>query len=319
VTRVAILDDYQNVALQSADWSKLPSGTEVEAFSDHLREDQEDALVERLADFDVIVAMRERTPFRRSLLSRLPNLRLLVTTGMRNASIDVAAANERSVTVAGTTGMSTGTSELTWGLILSLARRIHVEDRAAREGRWQTTIGPSMEGRTLGLVGLGRLGGNVARVGIALGMDVIAWSQNLTEEKAQAAGATLVSKEELFRQSDVISVHYVLSERSRGLIGAADFALMKPDALFVNTSRGPIVDEAALIDALQNRRIGGAALDVFDVEPLPAGHPLLKLDNVLITPHIGYVTSDNYRIFYGDAVEDIAAFLRGELLRVIAP
>jgi phosphoglycerate dehydrogenase-like enzyme len=314
---VAILDDYQNVAREMADWNRLPQGTEVTVFNDHLKD--EAAVAKRLAAFDVVVAMRERTAFRRSLLEQLPNLKLLVTTGARNASIDVAAANERGVTVCGTTGMGTGTSELTWGLILSLTRHIHTEDRAAREGRWQTTIGPSLEGHTLGLVGLGRLGSNVAKVGLAFGMKVIAWSQNLTQERAAAVGATAVSKEALFSEADVVSVHYILSPRSRGMIGAADFGRMKPDALFINTSRGPIADEAALADALRDHRIGGAGLDVFDDEPLEPDHPFMALDNLLITPHIGYVTSDNYRIFYGDALEDVLAFMKGDPIRVIAP
>ncbi|MGE0687153.1 MAG: D-2-hydroxyacid dehydrogenase family protein [Dehalococcoidia bacterium] len=315
--KVAILDDYQNVARTSADWGRLPEGTELSVLADHLKD--EAAVAERLAGFEVVVAMRERTPFPRSLLTRLPNLKLLVTTGLRNASIDVAAAAEQGVTVCGTTGMSTGTSELTWGLILSLTRHIHTENRNVREGKWQTTIGPSLEGHTLGLVGLGRLGSNVAKVGLAFGMRVIAWSQNLTPERAEAIGATAVSKEELFSQSDVISVHYILSPRSRGMITAEDFARMKPDALFVNTSRGPIADEAALLDTLRNHRIAGAGLDVFEEEPLPAAHPFLQLDNLLITPHIGYVTTDNYRIFYGDALEDVLAFMNGAPVRVISP
>lgn len=315
--KIAVLDDYQNVAREMADWDSLPADCQLTVFQDHLKD--EDAVAERLQDFEIVVAMRERTPFPRSLLSRLPKLKLLVTTGMRNASIDVAAANDMGITVCGTTGMSTGTSELTWGLILSLTRHIHIEDRRIREGRWQTTIGPSLEGHTLGLVGLGRLGSNVAKVGRAFGMNIIAWSQNLTEERATAAGAALVSKEELFRTADVVSVHYILSPRSRGMIGAAELALMKPTALLINTSRGPIVDEAALIDALENRRIAGAGLDTFDEEPLPLDHPFRRLDNVLVTPHIGYVTSDNYRIFYGDALGDILAFLEGNPARVIAP
>jgi len=312
---VAILDDYQDVAREMADWDRLPPEAGLSIFADHLND--EDAIARRLRDFDVVIAMRERTPFPGSLLSRLPNLRLLVTTGMRNASIDVGAANDFGITVCGTTGMSTGTSELAWGLILSLTRHIHTEDRRIREGRWQTTIGPSLEGHTLGLVGLGRLGANVARTGLSFGMDVIAWSQNLTEERCREAGARLVTKEELFSQSDVISVHYVLSPRSRGMIGASDLALMKPTALFINTSRGPLVDEAALIDALERRRIAGAGLDTFDEEPLPLDHPFRRLDNVLATPHIGYVTSDNYRIFYGDALEDVLAFAAGQPLRVL--
>ena len=315
--KVAVLDDYQSVAREMADWGRLPSDTELTVFQDHLK--NEDDVAARLKDYDVVVAMRERTPFPPSLLSRLPNLKLLVTTGMRNASIDVAAANEQGVTVCGTTGMGTGTSELAWGLILSLTRHIHTEDRRVREGAWQTTIGPSLEGHTLGLVGLGRLGSNVAKVGKAFDMNIIAWSQNLTEERASAGGARLVSKEELFRQADVISIHYILSPRSRGMITAAELSLMKPTALLINTSRGPIVDEAALIEALEQGRIGGAGLDVFNEEPLPLDHPFRRLDNVLVTPHIGYVTSDNYRIFYGDAVENIVAFLKDDPIRVISP
>jgi phosphoglycerate dehydrogenase-like enzyme len=315
--KVAILDDYQSVAQEMADWGRLPAGTDLAVFPDHLSDETDVAA--RLRDFEVVVAMRERTPFPRSLLNQLPNLKLLVTTGMRNASIDVAAANEQGVVVCGTTGMSTGTSELTWGLILSLTRHIHTEDRRTREGKWQTTIGPSLEGHTLGLIGLGRLGSNVAKVGAAFGMRLIAWSQNLTEERAKAGGAELVSKEELFRQSDVISIHYILSPRSRGMITAEDIALMKPDALLINTSRGPIVDEAALIEALENRRIGGAGLDTFNEEPLPLDHAFRRLDNVLVTPHIGYVTSDNYRIFYGDALENVLAFMKDDPIRVINP
>ena len=312
--RVAVLDDYQDAALASADWSSLP-GTQVEVFHDHL--DDEAALAQRLAPFEVVVAMRERTPFTGSLLARLPNLRLLVTTGARNASIDVGAAREHGITVAGTRSMSTPTAELTWGLILGLARNIPAEDRATRDGAWQTSIGPSLEGKTLGVVGLGRLGGQVAAVGKVLQMDVVAWSQNLTADRALEAGARLVTKDELMSQSDVVTIHYVLSDRSRGLIGERELALMKPTAYLVNTSRGPLVDEAALIRALEQKRIAGAALDVFDTEPLPPDHPLRRLGNTVITPHIGYVTQENYRLFYGDAVEDIAAFLKGAPIRVV--
>ncbi len=317
MTKIAILDDYQSVALEMADWGSLLAGAKVEAFADHLED--ESAIAQRLEDFDVIVAMRERTPFPRSLLERLPRLRLLVTTGLRNASIDVAAAVELGFTVCGTRGMRTGTAELTWGLILSLSRHIQEEDRAVRDGKWQVRIGPGIEGKTLGIIGLGNLGTQVAAVGRAFQMDVIAWSQNLTAERAEQAGARLVSKAELFSNSDFISVHLVLSERSRGLIGASDFALMKPTATFINTSRGPIVDEPALIEVLEQRHIAGAGLDVFDQEPLPLTHPFRRLDNVLVTPHIGYVTTDNYRLFYHDALEDIVAFLAGEPVRVIEP
>jgi phosphoglycerate dehydrogenase-like enzyme len=309
-----VLDDYQDIARSSADWDSLPAGTEVDFLHDHIY--GEDALAERLHDYEVLVCMRERTAFPGSLLRRLPNLKLLVTTGGRNAAFDMPAANELGITVSGTGLMRTPTAEMAWGLILGFCRRIGDEDRALREGRWQTHIGPSMEGKTLGIVGLGNLGGQVAAVGKCFGMDVVAWSQNLTADAAAERGARYVSREELFSTSDVISLHYVLSERSRGMIGSADFGRMKPTALFVNTSRGPIVQEQALIDALREHRIGGAALDVFDVEPLPMDHPYRSLDNVLLTPHLGYVTLDNYRLCYGEALEDVAAFLAGSPIRV---
>ncbi|WP_437638163.1 D-2-hydroxyacid dehydrogenase family protein [Sorangium sp. So ce854] len=311
--RLAILDDYQGVALRMADWQSLHPAAEVEAFGDHL--DDLDALAERLRPFDGVVLMRERTPFPRALLERLPRLRLLVTAGMRNASIDIAAATERGVQVAGTDMLPYPTAELTWGLILALFRQIPREDRAAREGRWQTTLGLCLKGKTLGLVGLGRLGGQVARVGSAFGMEVIAWSQNLTAERAAEVGARLTTKDELFGSADVVSIHLVLSPRTRGLVGAAELARMKPTAFLVNTSRGPLVDEEALVAALRGRRIAGAGLDVFEPEPLPASHPLLALDNTVITPHLGYVTEEGYRLLYGQAVEDIRAFLDGKALR----
>jgi phosphoglycerate dehydrogenase-like enzyme len=298
-----------------ADWGRLPPDARVEAFADHLNDD--DALAQRLQDFDVVVAMRERTPFPRSLLRRLPNLRLLVTTGARNAAIDVAAAREFGIAVCGTRSMRTPTAELTWGLILGLARRIPTEDKAVREGAWQTTIGPGLEGKVLGIIGLGNLGSQVATIGRALQMEVVAWSQNLTAETAQQYGARLVSKNELLATADVITIHLVLSDRTRGILGADELALMKPTAYLINTSRGPIVDEAALVEALANRQIAGAGLDVFDEEPLPPDHPLRRLENTVITPHIGYVTADNYRLFYGEALEDILGFLDGAPLRVI--
>ncbi|MGK3995937.1 D-2-hydroxyacid dehydrogenase family protein [Sorangium sp. So ce1024] len=311
--RLAILDDYQGVALRMADWQSLHPAAQVQAFGDHL--DDLDALAERLRPFDGVVLMRERTPFPRALLERLPRLRLLVTAGMRNASIDIAAATERGVQVSGTDMLPYPTAELTWGLILALFRQIPREDRATREGRWQTTLGLGLKGKTLGLVGLGRLGGQVARVGSAFGMEVIAWSQNLTAERAAEVGARLTTKDELFGSADVVSIHLVLSPRTRGLVGAAELARMKPTAFLVNTSRGPIVDEEALVAALRGRRIAGAGLDVFEPEPLPAGHPLLALDNTVITPHLGYVTEEGYRLLYGQAVEDIRAFLDGKPLR----
>lgn len=315
MARIAVLDDYQGIALSIGGWGRLPSDSAIEAFRDHLSD--EDALVQRLQPFDVIVAMRERTPFPRSLLSRLPNLRLLVTTGMRNAAFDMQAAKDLGVTVCGTGGMATPTAELSWGLIIGCVRHIAEEDKATRAGQWQTTIGPTLHGKTLACLGLGNLGSQVAKVGLAFGMDVIAWSQNLTPERASEVGARLVSKDELFSQADVLSVHLVLSDRTRGLVGRTELALMKPTAFLINTSRGPIVDEAALIAALRERRIAGAGLDVFDPEPLPQDHPFLQLDNTLITPHLGYVTQETYERFYGEAVEDILGFLNGSPVRVI--
>lgn len=316
MTRVAVLDDWQNVARRFADWSVLPKDVEVAVFNDHLPDLE--PLAERLKDFDVVCIMRERTPFTRALFERLPKLKLLVTTGPRNASIDLEAAKARGVTVCGTSALGHPTAELTWGLILGLARRIAFEDRAMREGRWQSTIGVDMKGKRLGVIGLGRLGSRVAAVGRAFEMDVVAWSQNLTAERAEAVGAKLVGKDELLATSDVVTLHLVLSPRTRGIIGAAELARMKPEALLINTSRGPLIDEQALLAALRERRIAGAALDVYDVEPLPADHPLRRLDNVLLTPHLGYVTEDTYRVFYRETVEAIGAFLAGAPVRVIA-
>lgn len=313
--RVAVLDDYQGVARTYADWGVLPAGTEVTVFTEHIVDT--DALVEALQPFDVIAAMRERTPFTAERLKRLPALRLLVTTGMRNASIDVAAARAQGVTVCGTLGSAPDTPELTWGLILALARRIPAEDQRIRSGGWQHTVGTGLHGKTLGVVGLGNLGRMVARIGKAFGMDVIAWSLNLDPARAEREGVAAVSKRELFSRADVVTVHYTLSGRSRGLIGAADLALMKPTAYLVNTSRGPIVDEDALLAALHDGTIAGAALDVYDIEPLPPGHPLRSAPNTVLTPHIGYVTDTNYKIFYPHVVEAIAAFAQGAPVRVI--
>ena len=316
MTKVAILDDYQSVALDMAEWDSLPDDVSIDVFEDHLS--VEDDIAARLALYDIVVAMRERTPFQRSLLERLPNLRLLVTTGMRNASIDIAAASDNGVIVCGTDGVPYPTAELTWGLILALFRKIPAEDRATRDGRWQVTMGEGLHGKTLGLLGLGRLGSQVATVGAAFGMNPIAWSQNLTAERAAEFGATHVTKSELLSRSDVVTIHLVLSGRTRGLIGADDLALMKPSAYLVNTSRGPIVDETALIDALKAGSIAGAGLDVFDIEPLPADHPLRSLPNTVLTPHMGYVTAETYRVFYGDAVENIKSYLNGNPARVIS-
>jgi len=317
MTRVAILDDYQNVARRMADWASLPAGTDVVVFPDHLKE--MGAVAARLADFDAVVAMRERTAFPRALLERLPRLKLLVTTGMRNASIDVGAAVERGITVCGTSGLPYPTAELTWGLILALARHIPTEDRATREGRWQVSCGLGLNGKTLGVIGLGGLGSRVAKIGSAFEMEVIAWSQNLTAARAAEVGAKLVSKDELLVRSDVVSIHLVLGDRSRGLLGAADLARMKPTAFLINTSRGPIVDEAALVAALRQGTIAGAGLDVYDEEPLPLDHPLRNLPNTVITPHLGYVTEEGYRIFYGHALEDVKAWLAGQPVRVLRP
>lgn len=313
--QVAVLDDYQGVALATADWGSLGRDVRMHAFKEPFADAQDAAA--RLRDFDIVVAMRERTPFPRALLERLSRLRLLVTTGMRNAAIDVTAAAERGVLVCGTDMLPYPAAELTWGLILALARHIPREDRALREGSWQTTLGIGLRGKALGVLGLGRLGGEVARIGKAFQMEVIAWSENLTAERAVALGAARVEKEELFRHADIVTIHLVLSARTRGLVGRAELAAMKPTAYLVNTSRGPIVDEGALLAALEGRRIAGAALDVYDREPLPPDHPLRRLDNVVMTPHLGYVTVENYRQAYGQAVEDIRAFLAGKPIRVL--
>jgi phosphoglycerate dehydrogenase-like enzyme len=311
------LDDYQDVALGLADWSALPEGAEPVVFRDHLAD--EDQLVERLQGFDAVIGMRERTAFPRSVLTRLPDLRLLITTGGRNASFDVEAATELGIVVCGTGGAGEGPTELTWGLIIGLLRKIHQEDRLTRAGHWQTSIGVGLKGKTLGLIGLGHIGGRMARVGNAFDLNVIAWSQNLTAERAAECQATLVDKDTLFRDSDIASVHLRLSDRTRGLVGARELGLMKPTAYLVNISRGPIVDEAALVDALRSNSIAGAALDTFDVEPLPKDHPFLQLENTIIAPHLGYVTEEAYRAFYAGAIEDIRAYAAGEPVRVINP
>jgi phosphoglycerate dehydrogenase-like enzyme len=313
--KIAILDDYQGVALSLADWQSLHPRAQMTAFVDHLVD--EDAIARRLHTFDGVVLMRERTPFPASLLAKLPNLRLIVTAGLRNAAIDVAAATARRVQVCGTDMLPYPTAELTWGLILALFRHIPAEDRAVRAGRWQTTLGIGLQGKTLGLVGLGRLGGQVARIGKAFGLDVIAWSQNLTAERAAEVGVSRVGKDELFARADIVSIHVVLSPRSRGLVSAAEIARMKRTAFLVNTSRGPIVDEGALHAALRERRIAGAGIDVFEPEPVAPSHPLLTLENVVITPHLGYVTEEGYRLLYGQAVENIQAFLDGTPRRAL--
>jgi phosphoglycerate dehydrogenase-like enzyme len=305
--KVAILDDYQNVALTMADWSRVESKAEVTVFTDHVSDP--DAVVARLQPFDVLCVMRERTPLPRQILERLPRLKMIASTGPGNASIDQQAVRERNIHLTNTGYRSTPTIELTWALILAVMRNLVGEASSVRAGGWQTSVGQELSGKVLGVLGLGRIGSEIARIGTAFGMDVIAWSQNLTPERAQVAGATPVSKEELFARSDVLSIHLVLSERTRGLVSGAEIAAMKPTAWLVNTSRGPIVDEEALISALRSQSIAGAALDVFDTEPLPAGHALRTLPNVLATPHIGYVAEDLYRTFYGDAAASIEKWL----------
>lgn len=312
--KVVILDDYQRAALRSADWSVL--NADIETVNRHI--DDHDELVRVLADAEVVVAMRERTPFPAELLARLPALRLLVTTAMYNASIDMAAAAARGITVCGTRGVKLSTAELTWGLILALLRNIPAEQQSLRDGGWQVGLGTSLVGKTLGLLGLGTVGSQMARVGGVFGMDVVAWSSNLTHERAAECGARLVSKEELLRTADVVSIHLVLGERSRNLIGADELAMMRPESYLINTSRGPIVDTDALVAALHAGTIAGAALDVFDTEPLPADHPLRNAPHTILTPHIGYVTREDYRLFYGDVVADISAWVSGSPIRVLA-
>ncbi len=313
--KLAIIDDYEHAALESADWSSVQGDIEVSVFHDHLED--EDAVAERLQPFDIVSLMRERTPFPGSLLARLPNLELLVTSGMRNASIDLEAARNRSIVVTGTPILPYPAAEHAWALIIALAKRVTADDHSMRAGRWCETPTVGLNGKTLGVIGLGRLGPRVAGFGQAFGMNVAAWSLNLTRERCDEVGVTLASRKELFATSDFVTVHLTLGERSRGLIGAADFALMKPTAYFVNTSRGPIVDEAALVDALQRNAIAGAGLDVYDIEPLPADHPLRRLPNTIVTPHTGYVTKENFELFFTTTVSNIRAWLDGEPVNVL--
>ena len=307
--RVAVLDDYQSVALTSADWSPVTTRADVTVFNDHVADP--DALVDRLTPFDVVFVMRERTPLPRNVIERLPRLRMIASTGPFNASIDMAAAADAGIHVGTTGGSVASTVELTWALILGASRHLVAERNAVADGLWQTTVGRELDRRVLGVLGLGRIGPRVARIGAAFGMDVVAWSPNMTPETAAEAGARYLPRGEFFAGVDVLTVHMKLGDRSRGLIGAAELAAMKPTALLVNTSRGPIIDEGALIAALQAGTIAGAALDVFDTEPLPLDHPLRTLDNVLATPHLGYVADRPYRIFFRDAVAAIAEWLDG--------
>jgi phosphoglycerate dehydrogenase-like enzyme len=305
--KIAVLDDYQNAALSFADWTTIQQKAEVTVFNDHLAD--QGAVIERLKPFAIVCMMRERTPLTKEILTQLANLKLIVSTGKRNASIDTEAAQELNIEIANTDYVESGAPELTWALLMSIARHIPEETQNVLNGGWQTTIGTDLKGKTIGIIGLGRIGTKIAQYAKAFEMKVITWSENLTEEKAHRAGAELVSKERLLQQADFVTLHLVLSERSRHILTVKDLGLMKPTAYLVNTSRGPLIDEQALIEILQQRKIAGAALDVFDTEPLPAGHPFRNMDNVLATPHIGYVTEETYRVFYGDTVKAIEDWL----------
>jgi phosphoglycerate dehydrogenase-like enzyme len=316
MVRAAILDDYQNVAMSYADWSPIAKDVVIKVFNEPFT--SQDETIKALQGFAIVVGMRERTPFPRKVIEALPDLKLLITTGAKNNSFDVKAATERGVTVCGTGAVGNPTTGIAFGLMLELTRRIGFENARLKAGApWQVTIGQDLEGLTLGIVGLGKLGQRVAAVGKAFGMKVIGWSQNLTSEKAKEAGVDYASREDLFRNADFVTIHYQLSERSRGLITADDIGRMKKTAYLINTARAPIVDQAALLKALQEKKITGAGLDVFEIEPLPLDHPYRKLDNVVITPHLGYVSDQNYRIYFPDIVADIRAWLDGKPVRVI--
>jgi D-3-phosphoglycerate dehydrogenase len=317
MVRAAILDDYQNVALTLADWSAVSKDVDVKVFNSPIG--GPDAVIKALQGFAIVVMMRERTPFPRQVIEGLPDLKLLITTGAKNNSIDLKACAERGITVCGTGSAGNPTAGITFGLMLELTRRIGFENARMKAGEpWQVTIGEDLEGLTLGIVGLGKLGQRVGNIAKAFGMKVIAWSQNLTPDKAKAAGVEFASREDLFRNADFISIHYQLGERSRGLITGDDLGRMKKTAYLINTARAPIVDQAALLKALQEKKIGGAGLDVFDVEPLPVDHPYRKLDNVVITPHLGYVSAQNYKVYFPDIVADIRGWLDGKPVRVIS-
>jgi phosphoglycerate dehydrogenase-like enzyme len=305
--KIAVLDDYQNAALDNADWSAIRERADIAVFQNHLADP--DAVIGRLLPFDIVCVMRERTPLPRIVIERLPNLKLIASTGPVNAAIDVAAAGDHGIAVVHTGYRSDPTIEFTWALILASARNIVAESNSVRVGGWQQTVGTDLRGKTLGILGLGRIGSQVARIGNAFGMNPVAWSQNLTPEASKAAGATLVSKDRLFEQADILTIHLVLSGRTRGLVGSSELGRMKPTARLINASRGPIVDEQALIGALKNRQIAGAAVDVFDIEPLPPSHPFRTLDNVLATPHIGYVSHGLYKTFYEDTVSNVRKWL----------
>ncbi|MCL6659028.1 D-2-hydroxyacid dehydrogenase family protein [Paenibacillus polymyxa] len=313
--RCAVLDDYQNVALTSADWSPLMDQVEIQTFNNYMG--SEEKVIQELQDFDIVVLMRERTPFPEKVISQLPKLKLLITSGMRNASIDLKAAEKNGIIVCGTEGSSNPPTELTWALILGLSRQLVTENNALRSNRnWQSTVGLDLHGRTLGLLGLGKIGTRMAEIAQAFGMNVMAWSENLTQEKAEKHGVIWSeTKEQLLAQSDIVSIHLVLSDRTRNLIGQAEFQLMKSSALLINTSRAGIVDQEAMVEALQSGVIAGAGLDVYEQEPLPVNHVMRTLPNVLATPHLGYVTRGNYEIYYDHTVENIAMFLKGTPIR----
>ncbi|WP_405172600.1 D-2-hydroxyacid dehydrogenase family protein [Paenibacillus sp. FSL H8-0280] len=313
--RCAVLDDYQNVALTSADWGPLMDQVEIQTFNNYMG--SEEKVIQELQDFDIVVLMRERTPFPEKVISQLPKLKLLITSGMRNASIDLKAAEKNGIIVCGTEGSSNPPTELTWALILGLSRQLVTENNALRSNRnWQSTVGLDLHGRTLGLLGLGKIGTRMAEIARAFGMNVMAWSENLTQEKAEKHGVIWAeTKEQLLAQSDIVSIHLVLSDRTRNLIGQAEFQLMKSSALLINTSRAGIVDQEAMVEALQRGVIAGAGLDVYEQEPLPVNHVMRTLPNVLATPHLGYVTRGNYEIYYNHTVENIAMFLKGTPIR----
>lgn len=306
--KIAVLDDYQGVAFTMADWSDVQQAADITVFNDHLINETD--IVNRLLPFEVVCVMRERTPLNRSTLAKLHDLKLIISTGRRNASIDEKAAKELGIRIKTTGYIGSGAPEFTWALLMAMARHIPVENANVRGGLWQTTIGTDLAGKTIGIIGLGNIGAKIAAYAKVFEMNVLAWSQNLTEEAATAAGAKLVSKETLLRESDFVTIHLVLSDRSRGVIGRDELELMKPSAYFINTSRGPLVDENALIDILEQKKIAGAAIDVYDTEPLPIGHPFRKLDNILATPHIGYVTEKTYKLFYEDTVTAIQEWFK---------
>jgi len=317
--RCAILDDYQNVALKLADWGKITKDVEVKVFTEAVRRSDADTIRD-LKDFDIVVMMRERTRFPRAVIDDLPKLKLLITTGAYNASIDLKACQERGIVVSGTGGFGNPTTGIAFGLILELTRRIGWEHARLKAGLpWQATLGMDIEGRTLGVLGLGKLGARAAGVGKAFGMKVIAWSQNLTPERCREVGVEFSAKDDLFRNADIVTIHLVLGDRTRSLVSARELGLMKKTSYLVNTSRGPIIDEKALLDALNKKQIAGAGLDVFDIEPLPLDHPYRTMDNVVITPHLGYVSQQNYEKYYPDIVDDIRGFLDGKPVRLIAP